>query len=132
MKPACIHFYLEGRDQKLFRNSIDDVDLAQQVVKTGESPGVVIRRAVTAEAVALVRLKKSWLRENEDEIKEIGCTEDEAWEAYTEGRCDELVLALEPGVIEALIDEVDGGDEEGDDDGEEEDDDEEGDEAGAE
>ena len=124
MKPDCMHFYLDGRDQKLFRNSIDEVELAKTIIKTGESPRDVIHKAVKAEAAALVRQKKSWLADAHEDIIDAGVSEEDAWAAYVEGRVDEVAQALEPGVIEAMIDELDGGGDEDDEDEDDEDDDE--------
>lgn len=117
-----MHFYLDGRDQKLFRNSLDEAELAKTILSTGENPRDVIHKAVKAEAAALVRQKKSWLADAHEDIIDAGVSEEDAWAAYVEGRVDEVAQALEPGVIDAMIDELDGGDDE--DEGDEDDDDE--------
>lgn len=132
MNAKYLGFYLDGREAKLLKHDIDVDELADKICQTGESPHQVLRRAVEDASKALNhdRMRRQWLRDNEEEIKEAGGSDQEAWDHFLMGKVDELIYNLEPALMEALEEAVfgeDGGEDEGDDEDDEDETDHEGD-----
>src|SRR5512142_1882324 len=122
--------YLDGREEKLLRTSLDAGALAKQLVATGGSlrdmvMGECVRAAAPLESG---KAKQRWLMEAEEFFEDAGHDADAAYAAYLKGRIDKLAAKTERRVIDAL-DEMFGDAEESDDE-EDEDDDEDGDEEG--
>lgn len=118
MKEHYVPFYIEGREAKALKNDIDTMAIAEDVSAGKGTIHELLHKAATAIATAAGadRSKRTWLEENEDEIKAAGGDKDEAWAHYRDGRIDELVYQLEPDVIQDLDDPQGEDDDEGDED----------------
>lgn len=122
-------YYLEGREERLLKVDIDTAEIARLVIEEGGSLHDRLHEAVSKAAgtLAVDRKKRQWIADCEDDIRAAGHNNDHAYEAWCEGRIDELVGSLESEVLEemgALIhgDEDDDEDEDDDDDDDDEDD----------
>jgi hypothetical protein len=129
MRRDLLTFYLDGRGAKLhkLRKVTEDFDdIAKRVLVHDQSVRAALDVAVGAGASVLKadrRFKTAWLKENDDAIQEAGVRSDDAFEAYVEGLRDELAFSLEPEVLEAIEEEIDGPSEDDEDEDHEEDDD---------
>jgi hypothetical protein len=127
MKDRYVSCYVSGRCDTFE----GEVDMAMLVAKiqSGASPRETVlalaRKTITDEMNAT--LKVQWLKDNLDEIKELGGDTEKAWRQFCEGRVDALAKQLDEEAMEELMnqleeeededeDEEDGDDEEGDDD----------------
>jgi len=121
IKGDYILWYLDGRSEKLLRHDFTAADIADKVVN-----GVPIREELqrqaqsAAAALASGKTKRRWIADNEDWIKTAGeaIDADTAYEAWLQGRIDELAYSLEDEVITELNSRFseDDEDEEGDED----------------
>lgn len=124
MKTEHLPFYLMGRDSKALRVDTDDVlDEIVKRIEGGTAVHIAIWDVVTenAESFKSDRAKRAmFVRDVEDEIKEAGGDQQAAWEAFVQGKIDDLAFRLD----EAVIEDLEGDDDDGDDDEEDEEDDE--------
>lgn len=116
MNADYVWFYLEGREAKLLRTDIDTAAIAEKVVAGKGGIHELLHTAASdaAKGLAVDRQKRRWLADYEDDIKEAGGDGEVAYKHYCDGRVDELVMQLEPEVVEEMAIEV-GGDEDEDD-----------------
>lgn len=131
-----MRFYLDGRDDSEdFDPDLDIAELAEQAVKSSDSPNAVIRVAANDAAKPLEHGpdRRKWIKRHGKEIAESGGDESLAYRHYLQGMVDELVLEIEPDVVEEMRralpdgdddddDEDDGDDEDGEDDDDKSDD----------
>lgn len=124
MKESYAPFYIAGRADRLIKSDVDTEEIAALVLKGNGSIHELLVKAVTEVAAPLRvdRKKKAWYEEYEDEIKEAGGDQEEAYRHYLQGRIDELVFQLEPEVLDELEISL-GGDPDGDEEHDEDDDD---------
>ena len=118
-------FYLEGRQGKIIGRDVIDVEkLAERVLKGGGEPYVVVRAAVldAAKELEFGRHKKSWVAQNEDDVKDAKLSVDTAFSHYLAGRVDESCAAYEEEVVDVMTDIVNDGDDDEDEDDDDEDD----------
>lgn len=120
-------FYLEAREEKLLRATIDVEALAEQVLEAGaDKLHSLIRAAAVNAAMPLEvdKKKRAWIADHEDAIADVGGDKEAAHRNYVLGRVDDLVQSLENEVVEAMNDLVFGEDEDEDEDDEDDDEDE--------
>lgn len=104
-----ITFYMNGRDDVHDGNVTADIDLeviAEAVAKDAQD---IRDQCMNAATVALAPLRNSekvaWLKENAVDIKNAGISKTaahEAFNAFMQGRIDELAHAIEPDVLAAI------------------------------
>ena len=110
---AYWHFYLMGRNDRRLRSDLDVDKLALQAsekvkAEDWKAMGAAIRAVVTdacelaARSLEGNRARNRWLSDHEDQIKEDGLDELEAWKIWRQGRVDELAHATEDEVLEMI------------------------------
>ncbi len=123
-------FYLEGRNYpKLLKHHLDIDDLVDLILATNsKSLNAVIREscAEAAKKLETGKVKKAWLAEHAAEIGGVGTLDADgaaakSYQAWVDGRIDELAYATETGVIDAMNDRFGGESEDEEDDEDEED-----------
>lgn len=99
-------FYLEGRDAtRLPKRDIDCEALAAQILS---GDGKSFRETIHAAAEAAItahwtpRKRKTWLDDNEEDIRDAGGDVDQAYRAWTQGVTDELSSVMERELIRAM------------------------------
>lgn len=114
-----ITFYMNGRDDVADGNVTADIDLeviAEAIIKAAwmdtssdTDPSLIRDRCMNAAATALGPLrnadKAAWLKENAADIKRAGFrgpTSHEAFNAFMQGRIDELAHSIEPDLLVAI------------------------------
>lgn len=103
MKPEHIEFYLMGRDSKVLPYDPDDIlDEIVKRIETGTAVHIAVRDLANEAAKSFqadLRKRRRFLSDNEleDNADAAG-----AWDAYVQGKIDELVSVLEPAVVEDL------------------------------
>jgi hypothetical protein len=101
-------FYLLGREERRLRHEVNAEEVAQHVLGQEEASltdAIVAACEVAARALS-ARVKKNWLADHDEEIKEASLDPEEAYQAWVAGRVDELARVLEPHVVGAIADEV--------------------------
>ncbi len=101
-------FYLLGREERRLRNDIDPRVVAKRILEQEEASVLAEVRLACEEAASALtpRIKKNWLVANGEEITAAAGDADEAYQAWVAGRVDELVVALESSVTDALAAEL--------------------------
>jgi len=100
-------FYLEGRGERRLRtrDSIEAAAIAKQLLEREDGDLFeTLRMAVhkAAEPSLTPRIKRAWLAERDADIREAECDPEEAYQAWCQGRFDELVSAYEAAVIDEI------------------------------
>ena len=92
-------FYLDGRGEKLLRHDLSDAELAKEVMASDQPPRVAILAACQAVAAPLLvgKARAKWVVSNQDRLD--GMDAKTAYEAWVNGRIDELAYALEADVL---------------------------------
>ena len=73
MANPYVCFYLDGRDEKLFRHEIDEEKLAEQALEGADLRAISLKAATdAAKPLETSRKKASWLAENAEAITEAG------------------------------------------------------------
>lgn len=104
-------FYMEGRaDRRLRTKQPIDVEVIAKQLLELEDANIhdVLRTSVEAIAADSFtpRIKKAWLADHEQPLKEAECDGEEAYGAWCAGRVDELVYANERDVVDAIANQV--------------------------
>lgn len=124
-----VPFYMQGREEISSNGVSAEVDIS--AIATRVIAGEKIYKVTLEVADAALRTKvistekRTWLKDNEDEIKEEGVDKEKAFGAYLEGQIDEFRYLLEDETCDAIaevIEESAEGDEEDDEPEEEEED----------
>lgn len=120
---SYLRFYLQGREEKRFKNNLEEDDVAQIILKMAAGASVSVRDVITtacraeAERQTGPRVRRRWIDDHKPEITAAGGDEEEAYNAWFAGRVDEYAYGIEDNIISALQDEVlevEDGDEESD------------------
>jgi len=101
-------FYLLGREERRLRHDIDPAQVAKTILDADDASvtdAIVAACQTTAQALS-ARVKRTWLADHDDEIKEHAADPEEAYQAWLAGRVDELARVLEPHVVGAIADDV--------------------------
>lgn len=110
-RPSYTGFYLDGREDAraggIGAADISLADLAKKVIHSGQ-----FREDVHAAAAAVVKKleheRTDWIAENKKMLKRGDFDGVLAFDTFQKGRVDELSHTMEPDVIEAMEDELDG------------------------
>ena len=105
MKDPYVSCYFSGRCDE-YGGEIDLPKLVEKVhsgVPLRDCTLEAARRAISAEMDTA--MKAQWLKDNIDEIKELGGDSEKAWRLYGQGRTDALAHDLEVNVLEAIAEE---------------------------
>lgn len=104
-------FYLDGRaDRRLrTREPIDPAAIAHTILEQEDGDLFeAVRAAVhkAAEPSLTARIKRTWLAERDAYIREAACDPEEAYQAWAQGRIDELASSYEGSVIDEIASKV--------------------------
>lgn len=105
LDPKYMGFYLDGQDagSKVFDPEIDLDQVAQQVLKTGESPHAVLLVAVTdaAKHLEVGPQKQAWKDKHKRDLEDFDA--DLAYKHYVQGLIDDCVSEHEADKEDGLI-----------------------------
>ena len=118
---SYITFYLLGREN-MEEDGIDaDIDLtslAQAMYTSGDGKKLSeLLWTAAAKAIAPSESsgeKRGWIAEHDSDIRDAGGDAERAWRAYQDGRTAELVMGLEPEVLDVMWDMFSEGDDDED------------------
>jgi len=129
MKDAYFGCYLAGRFDP-HDGEVDEEKLAERVMAGTPLRDVCMeaaKAAISKEMTSAVKVQ--WIKDNLDEIKEMGADTEKAYRLYVLGRTDQLAHALEDDILAVIEEEMDEDEDDGEptpndgEDGDEEDDD---------
>jgi hypothetical protein len=104
MQDPYVSCYFSGR----FDAFDGEVDLDKLIEKVNSGQSMrdhtleAARKAISADMDTAT--KAQWLKDNVDEIKELGGDSEKAWKLYCQGRTDALAHQLEEDVLESVED----------------------------
>lgn len=112
MKDRYVTCYVSGRCDA-YEGELDTDAILEQI--TGGAPArdtsvAAARKAVMAEMDAATKV--AWLKDNLDEVKEMGGDTEKAWKMFCEGRVDALAVQIDEAVMEALVNQIEDEEEE--------------------
>lgn len=114
MKDRYVSCYVSGRCDEFE----GDVDMPMLIAKiqSGAPPRETVlalaRKTITDEMNAT--LKVQWLKDNLDEIKELGGDTEKAWRMFCDGRVDALAKQLDEEAMEEIMNQLEEEDEDQD------------------
>lgn len=118
IKPEYMLFYILGREADTLDDKDVDVDeVTDRVMAGSDLREQTIAVGTTLAARSALTERKSWTKENREEITEAGGDAEEAFRCYQQGRIEQYAHELEAAIVEGML--------EGDDEEEEDEEDEE-------
>lgn len=125
MKDRYVNCYVSGRCDP-FEGSVDLPMVVAKIVAGAPVRDTVLslaRATITKEMDAATKMQ--WIKDNLDEIKDMGGDTEKSWRLFCEGRIDALALQIDEAVMEELVNQLEDEEDEDDDEEEEGDEDEE-------
>jgi molybdopterin-guanine dinucleotide biosynthesis protein A len=100
-------YYLDGRQERRLRgrDNVSDEDIAKEILAAEDASLHEAIRSACEKAAAQTltpRVKKNWMAEHAAQATEDGLSPDDAYQAWCDGRIDELVSVIEPAILDAL------------------------------